>query len=65
MKIGYTMRPDFAPAAAGWGNQNQVLDLLRLIALFFCFFCFVFFFPRPAAAGEKKRCFETMYCKKK
>jgi hypothetical protein len=27
MKIGYSLRPDFAPAAAGWGKQNQVVGI--------------------------------------
>jgi hypothetical protein len=28
MKNGYSLRPDFAPAAAGWGKQNQVVVFL-------------------------------------
>jgi hypothetical protein len=28
MKNGYSLRLDFAPAAAGWGKQNQVVDFL-------------------------------------
>ena len=45
-----------------WTMGNKIrwsaLFFSRLIFLF-CFFCFVFFFPRPAAAGGKKRCFEN------
>jgi hypothetical protein len=53
MKNGYTKRPDFAPAAAGWGKQNQMVDLLRLIALFFCFSPLFFSFPGPPRRVEK------------
>jgi hypothetical protein len=44
VKIGYTERPDFAPAAAGWGKQNQAKCFV-----FFSFdFCPLFFsFPQP------------------
>jgi hypothetical protein len=52
MKIGYSLRPDFAPAKAERGKQNQVVELLRLIALFFCFSPLFFSFPGPK--GRKK-----------
>jgi hypothetical protein len=51
MKIGYSKRPDFDSRRGGLG-QTKSGKLL-------CFFSFVFFFPLPAAAGGKKRCFET------
>jgi hypothetical protein len=54
VKIGCTKRPDFAPAAAGWGKQNQVVDLLRLIALFFLCYSPLFFLSPTRRGGWKK-----------
>jgi hypothetical protein len=31
MKIGYSLRPDFAPAKAGWGKQNQVMWIATIL----------------------------------
>jgi hypothetical protein len=45
MKIGYSNRPDFAPAAAGRGKQNQ--------ANFFVFSPLFFSFPCPPRRAEK------------